>query len=215
MCCDASECVRTFRWRRVLAIHCIFTRVCDEASDDVQNRDDPDCRKSRGGRPDRSWHLSADRAHLVHCRVRVRPCLMLCALCVHLSARCCYHGAQAGATGVVTALHDVAPGGVLTLAVGAGASAHAPVCACAFACVCVCMCVSACACACACSCSCACSRAFACACPCASACAPAVGVMRAGLAELYSSTRAWYVCLQSGWGPEGNVYNVLRSLRGC
>ena len=30
---------------------------------------------------------------------------------------------------------------------------------------------------------------------------------------LYSCQRASYICLRSGWGSDGNVYNVLRGLR--
>lgn len=32
-------------------------------------------------------------------------------------------------------------------------------------------------------------------------------------AVLYSSVRACYIRLRSGWGWDGNVYNVLRGLR--
>ena len=33
------------------------------------------------------------------------------------------------------------------------------------------------------------------------------------LGVLYSGMRACCICLRSGWGSDGNVYNVLRSLR--
>ena len=51
-----------------------------------------------------------------------------------------------------------------------------------------------------------------CACVCAWACvrawAPAVGMTHSG--ALYSGMRACYICLRSGWGSDGNVYNALR-----
>ena len=38
--------------------------------------------------------------------------------------------------------------------------------------------------------------------------APAVGMTHLGV--LYFGRRACYICLRSGWGSDGNVYNALR-----
>ena len=70
-----------------------------------------------------------------------------------------------------------------------------------------CACVRARACACVCVCVCACV----CACACASA--PADGMTHLDWAVLYSGMQACYIRLRSGWGSDGNLYNVLRGLR--
>ena len=89
------------------------------------------------------------------------------------------------------------------------------VCVCMRVCVCVCVCVRMRACARSCSragvCECACACARACACACAFA--PAVGMTHLDCAVLFSGVRACYICLRSGWGSDGNVYNALRGLR--
>ena len=59
------------------------------------------------------------------------------------------------------------------------------------------------------------AHACACACPCACACAPAIGIIHPGWAVLSSCAWAFYICLRSGWGSDGKVYDVLRGLKNC
>jgi hypothetical protein len=57
------------------------------------------------------------------------------------------------------------------------------------------------------------ARACACVCACAFVCAGALSVERIPpAAPCYSCLRACYVCLRSGYGSDGNVYNMLRGL---
>ena len=58
------------------------------------------------------------------------------------------------------------------------------------------------------------SGACACVCACAFVCAGALAVERIPpAAPCYSCLRACYICLRSGCGSDGNVYNMLRGLR--
>ena len=50
-------------------------------------------------------------------------------------------------------------------------------------------------------------------CACAFAWAPADGITHLDWAVLYSSMRACFIRLRSGWGSDGNIYNVLRGLK--
>ena len=55
-------------------------------------------------------------------------------------------------------------------------------------------------------------KASGCTCACACAWAPAIGMIHVGRAVPWSCQRACHICLRSGKGSDGNVYNALRGL---